>query len=879
MVFLSRPMRRIGSPALYLARVARPALRLAPLAALWLVAVAVRGQTMPLTLNVASREEVRQFYRGVYPASEDVPMGWTGSYATLNSGDTSAAYKEATRLRVNFFRAMAGVPANIQFNATFSAKDQIGALMLSVNNALSHTPPPTWKDYSATGAEATGSSNIALGNAGPDAITAYIADNGTGNEPVGHRRWIFYPQTLQMGTGDVPGDGTPNAPTANALWILDGLFGTARPPTRTTEVTYPPAGYVPYQLVWPRWSFSYPGADFSAATVTMSRGGQSVATKIEPPGSPGEPTLVWVYDNLDPALATQHPKPASDVTYSVTVGNVLVGGAPKSFTYNVTVFDPDVAGADALPLSISGPASPVTGAVNSYTVARPSFAGGFQWRTLALAPFTKVYNAEAGLDGIIAATSDGYDVVETNHPGAGSASFHLAHPAPLADQTLTLPDTILITSDSAALTFLGELGIATPKEIAHVQVSLDEGVNWIEVYTQAGADQAGAETKFSSHSIPLGAYVGRTLKLRFVYDGQQSYYPYTTSEFGWFIDSITVSGAQGATASPVTTVANSSTLLYTPSATGSVALQARGLLFGAYPIEWGPVSQFLAVDAGAAANPGHLANLSILTTLTSGSDGFTLGYVMGGQGTSGQKQLLIRTAGPALGDLGVGGTAADPKMVLFHADGGQSTQTGANDNWGGSKTISDVMASVGAFPFNDPNSKDAAIVQNVAAGNNSVQVSATGAGLVIAEIYDAGTWSATTPHLINVSVLKQLGSGFTVGFVVGGNTAKKVVIRAVGPTLAATFGLGGTVPDPKLVLFHSVNGQSTQIGENNDWGGGADLKATFAAVGAFSYASNTSKDAALVATLAPGNYSVQVSDAGGADGTTLVEVYEVPDGS
>ena len=47
-------------------------------------------------------------------------------------------------------------------------------------------------------------------------------------------------------------------------------------------------------------------------------------------------------------------------------------------------------------------------------------------------------------------------------------------------------------------------------------------------------------------------------------------------------------------------------------------------------------------------------------------------------------------------------------------------------------------------------------------------------------------------------------------------------------------------------------------------------------VAAFALSADTSRDAALVATLAPGNYTAQVTVASGATGTALVEVYEVP---
>lgn len=159
----------------------------------------------------------------------------------------------------------------------------------------------------------------------------------------------------------------------------------------------------------------------------------------------------------------------------------------------------------------------------------------------------------------------------------------------------------------------------------------------------------------------------------------------------------------------------------------------------------------------------------------------------------------------------------------------------------------------------------------------SVKVSAAGngTGSVIAEIYDAtpaGTFTAATPRLVNVSVLKHLGSGLTAGFALGGLASKTVLIRAVGPTLAdAPFSVGGAVVDPQLALFSG----STQIDGNDNWGGTTPLAAGFAQVGAFPLPRG-SRDAAILATLRPGSYTVQVSGVGGSTGVALVEIYEVP---
>ena len=95
---------------------------------------------------------------------------------------------------------------------------------------------------------------------------------------------------------------------------------------------------------------------------------------------------------------------------------------------------------------------------------------------------------------------------------------------------------------------------------------------------------------------------------------------------------------------------------------------------------------------------GRIINLSILTSLAAGGDNFTMGYVVGGNGTSGLKPLVIRAAGPSLGALGVVGTVEDPKLELFAG----ATKTGENDNWGGSSQLTAELAAVGAFAYVSP---------------------------------------------------------------------------------------------------------------------------------------------------------------------------------
>lgn len=278
-----------------------------------------------------------------------------------------------------------------------------------------------------------------------------------------------------------------------------------------------------------------------------------------------------------------------------------------------------------------------------------------------------------------------------------------------------------------------------------------------------------------------------------------------------------------------------------------------------------------AITVVNTTDPGRLTNLSILTTLASAGDFFTLGYVVGNSSATAPLPLVIRAAGPGLGALGYPGVLADPRLELFAG----LTKTTENDNWAGTSALKSGFTSVGAFPFANDASKDAAALANVTTRDNSARVSAAdnGTGAVIAEIYDAtpgGTFIAASPRLINVSVLKNIGTGLTAGFTIGGSTARTVLIRAVGPTLGV-LGVPGGVADPKLELF---SGQ-TKISENDDWAGDPALVTAFTSVGAFTLPTAT-KDAAIVATLAPGSYTARVTGVNNVTGSALVEIYEVP---
>jgi hypothetical protein len=155
------------------------------------------------------------------------------------------------------------------------------------------------------------------------------------------------------------------------------------------------------------------------------------------------------------------------------------------------------------------------------------------------------------------------------------------------------------------------------------------------------------------------------------------------------------------------------------------------------------------------------------------------------------------------------------------------------------------------------------------ASGRTLQVQGIDGGNVLVEAYDAG--NGNTPRLTNVSARNFAGSGgdsLIAGFSVYGNTPKRVLIRAVGPTLGA-FGVPGVIDDPKLEVYRD----GIRIAENDNWP--SELASRFSSVGAFAL-SPGSRDAAIELSLNPGGYTVLVSPSSGAAGEALIEIYELP---
>ncbi|HWF18428.1 MAG TPA: CAP domain-containing protein, partial [Verrucomicrobiae bacterium] len=503
-------------------------------------------------VNTDSREQTRTFYNGIYPTSANVPMYSTADVPNCTPGTNSTAFVEAVLRRINWFRAMAGMPAAITFNPTYNEEAQQMAVMISANHELNHNPPTNWSCYTAEGANASGG-NQAEGFNGADAITGYIWDFGVNNNEVGHRRWILLPQTQVMGTGDVPAssDTSTNYAAANSTYVFDSSINSPRPATRKPYVSWPPEGYVPYQVVYPYWSFALSNANVSAATVTMKSNNVNVAVNLQPQvNGYGENTLVWVPMGLDATQqGTAFPFNGTDTVYSVTVSNIAVvnGNTTNevSFAYNVTVFDPAVTGTDYVPPVINGPSQPIVGAGNVYSCAainNPNVTS-YEWIISKLIPGNLADDANNGLNNFILSPAPDYSVITNSPDGTGSNCFHLCHDN--ATSQFMQVSEVFCPATNSALTFQSLIGFATGDESARVQASTDGGNTWQDLYVQYGCDNGPTnmqcESTFTPHTISLSAFAAQPTLLRFnwAYTGG-GYYPETDNYIGWSIKNIVV---------------------------------------------------------------------------------------------------------------------------------------------------------------------------------------------------------------------------------------------------------------------------------------------------------------------------------------------------
>ena len=254
--------------------------------------------------------------------------------------------------------------------------------------------------------------------------------------------------------------------------------------------------------------------------------------------------------------------------------------------------------------------------------------------------------------------------------------------------------------------------------------------------------------------------------------------------------------------------------------------------------------------------PSHLANISTRMKVGLGEDVLIGGFIISGAES---KKLILRAIGPSLGTAGVAGAMSDPILELFDSRGNRIAE---NDDWQNGTQAQEIIAT-GVAPTAETES---ALIVTLPAGSYTAVLSGwdNAQGIALVEAYEL---DATFSRLLNLSTRGRIGTGEQTligGIIVRGSLPKRMIVRAVGPSLS----IAGSLDNPQLELRDS---SGNLVGTNDNWGD-SPQRAEIIATGV---APTSSLESALVATLAPGSYTAMVRGVNNTTGVGLVEMYDL----
>ena len=281
------------------------------------------------------------------------------------------------------------------------------------------------------------------------------------------------------------------------------------------------------------------------------------------------------------------------------------------------------------------------------------------------------------------------------------------------------------------------------------------------------------------------------------------------------------------------------------SSNAQVTVASTGLLTSVDPTKPNPTK-------------GQPLNIATRLQIQSGDNVLIAGFIITGPAGS-TKKVLIRGIGPSLANFGVAGTIPDPLLELHNPDGSVVT----NDNWKDAANAGDIPA--GFTPGSD---LESAIFATLSPGSYTAIVKGAHgeAGIGLAEVYDFDT--ASSAKLSNIATRGFVNTGDNAmigGFIVGGSEPAKILVIAAGPSLA-NFGINGALLDPSLEL-HDSNGN---VITNEDWRNTQE-----ADIIASTIVPTDDREAAILATLVPGNYTAVVRGKDDTTGIAIVEAFNL----
>ena len=264
--------------------------------------------------------------------------------------------------------------------------------------------------------------------------------------------------------------------------------------------------------------------------------------------------------------------------------------------------------------------------------------------------------------------------------------------------------------------------------------------------------------------------------------------------------------------------------------------------------------------APVTATPTRLANLSSRLPVGRGDNALFAGFIITGKK---DKKVIIRAIGPS---LGLPNKLANPTLELYAG----STPLASNDGWMNSTPAEKQAILHSNIPPANP--LESAIVRTLPANGSAYTAIVRGlndsTGIGVVEVYEldkAENSKAENSTLANISTrgLVQTGDNVLIaGTIILGQASQKVIVRAIGPSLA----IPGKLADPTLELRDQNGGL---VAANNNWRTSQEAE-----IIATTIPPANDLESAIVATL-PANGASYTAILRGVNNTTGIAVVEI----
>jgi hypothetical protein len=248
-----------------------------------------------------------------------------------------------------------------------------------------------------------------------------------------------------------------------------------------------------------------------------------------------------------------------------------------------------------------------------------------------------------------------------------------------------------------------------------------------------------------------------------------------------------------------------------------------------------------------------LANISTRLPVQTGDNVLIGGFIITG---TQPKTVILRAIGPS---LTLPGKLDDPTMELYRG----SQFVASNDNWMDAPNKQAIVDSTVA----PTNNLESALLVSLDPGDYTAVIRGAdnGTGIGVVEAYDLDR--TVDSKLANIATrgAVQIGDDILIGgFIVLGPDPQKVIIRALGPSIAVP----GSLADPTLELR---DGNGALLEANNNWRESPNQQAIIDST----IPPTNDAESAIVRTLSPGNHTAIVRGMANTTGIAVVEVYSL----